>query len=117
MASVSTIQTDTKRLEALFENGWSVYRFQGRYRIEGGKPITEFMDDPRDALDEAMRLDALFAKSHLSLEENLLARELEPAAEHFYRDCSCCDGSVSVTEAPTICPHCGAQNPLGEKPC
>lgn len=63
--------SDTTRLEALFRNGWTVVRQVGRYRIEGCDPITGWMADPRAALDHAMALDALYAKSDLSLEENL----------------------------------------------
>lgn len=73
MTAVSTT-SDTARLEALFARGWSVDRRGGRYRIQGSAPITEWMDDPRAALDEAIRLDALFAKSDLTLEENLAQR-------------------------------------------
>lgn len=65
---------DTSRLEILFERGWTVCKLRGRYRIEGSIPITDWMDSPRAALDEAMRLDKEFAASSLTLEESLSNR-------------------------------------------
>lgn len=78
MAVVAT-PTDTDRLEALFARGWSVVRVGGLYRIEGSAPITAWMNDPRAAVDEAVRLDARFAKSNITLEENLAAEFLPPS--------------------------------------
>lgn len=64
-------RSDTERLDAMFTSGWTVVK-QGRlYRVEGAAAITDWFGEPRDALDEAIRLDELFATSSLSLDENL----------------------------------------------
>ena len=76
--------------------------------MESPRPEPHFVEN---MAAEAKRLAA---GAGMTLPELMREMETEEVAACPVRDCWRCLSSVDVTLAPAQCPHCGADNPLGE---
>jgi len=74
MNTSTTQYTDTERLEAMFRHGWRTYKHKGKTRINGIK--AEFAT-PREALDNAMRLE-LAARGKTQPKRAVLTSSIPP---------------------------------------